>query len=245
MLLSISRLSALASRVSFSHSSWFCVPDGGMTGYEVLARGTGFFTRSTRGDLVALFSAHVSAPFKWRKYFPEQEWLDHVEDRHCENRIALSQGQVLRVPQEEIVQVPQLDAAAYQLPTEDEKVVLNHGVKVLTLEDSVADEVFVCGYELIGGDCGSTTEDVTPTALRGAVVDTVGPRIFVRTEDGNTEFGMCGGPTVKGENHEKCIGLLEGRVPDPPAEAGRVPHGRAGQSALIPSSVLSKLINAL
>mmetsp|Transcript_40000 Transcript_40000/g.159119 ORF Transcript_40000/g.159119 Transcript_40000/m.159119 type:complete len:155 (-) Transcript_40000:1408-1872(-) len=154
MSVPLPRLAALASRVSFSHSSWFCVPDGGMTGYEVLARGTGFFTRSARGELVALFSAHVSAPFKWRKYFSEQEWLDHVEDRHCENRIALSRGQVLRVPQEEIVQVPQLDAAAYQLPTEHEKIVLNHGIKELTLEDSVPDEVFVCGYELVGGDCG-------------------------------------------------------------------------------------------
>lgn len=71
----------------------------------------------------------------------------------------------------------------------------------------------------------------------------------MRTDDGLTQLGMCGGPAVRKGEKRRCIGLLEGRVEGGPCrEKGAHrshPVPREGQSALVPVEVLREIVNGL
>lgn len=75
--------------VAASVTSRFCLPEQGMTHFDVLSRASTFavdVSRSRLGGTGLLFltSAHVVHPFAFRHLYPgdENAWLDFVEERH-------------------------------------------------------------------------------------------------------------------------------------------------------------------
>lgn len=121
----------------------------------MLARGTGFFVHGRRGGVAALFSAHVSAPYAWRQYFPE-EFLDFVEDRHCQNRFNIC-GETMSFSAQDVVRDETHDAAAYSLQPEEIDMIRSANIDILSLDNDEIDadtKILLSGHELRGGDCG-------------------------------------------------------------------------------------------
>lgn len=178
------------------------------------------------GHLLALVSAHVAAPHRYRRYFP-QEWLDFVQDRHCKTRLELhsergrSVAKLLReVELSSGYRHASLDVAAFMLEDSDgtaSRIAKDFGLKVLTLSDashSALDrsDVIVAGHRL-HGERGSGEECVERCTLAGRVSLMEESRGYVDTGLHESEMGMCGGPVVLSSNETVCIGLLEGLVP--------------------------------
>jgi hypothetical protein len=96
---------ASALRHSYTLSSWFMLPDQGMTSFEVLSRASAFLTpwRSRpepRGGASAALrlpkyhvigSAHVTHPFFFPNYYPEHQypWLQYVSEEDTLNKLEL------------------------------------------------------------------------------------------------------------------------------------------------------------
>ncbi|CAM9718654.1 unnamed protein product [Chrysoparadoxa australica] len=61
----------------------FHIPEQGMKQPELLTRGTTFCTPHPNTGKLAFFTpAHVAAPWKFPRYYP-QDWLKFVEPQHC------------------------------------------------------------------------------------------------------------------------------------------------------------------
>lgn len=218
------------SRLATAHSSWFRIPDQGMEKHELLARGSGFFVRGpTSGVLMALVSAHVAAPHRFKKYFP-QDWLGFVRDEHCRTLLETRSADGVAVTGRVISQELQsgyrhsgLDVAAFVLGDAGDA-----GVTVLELDERGLDDgsagtaVVISGHRLVG-QSGSGNEAVVPTEVTGAVSEVDRSRGFVNTGAVDTEMGMCGGPVVRAAERGVCMGLLEGLVP-------RVGEGESAES---------------
>jgi hypothetical protein len=93
-----------ALRHSYTLSSWFMLPDQGMTSFEVLSRASAFLTLwrsapehgSTHRALNlpkyhVLGSAHVTHPFYFPNYYPEHQypWLQYVTEEDTLNKLEL------------------------------------------------------------------------------------------------------------------------------------------------------------
>jgi hypothetical protein len=197
----------------------------------LLARGSAFCVRGPEtGVVVALASAHVSAPHLYRRYFPA-DWLSFVKDEHV--RCAVGGA---KVPLTKAFRHTSLDVAAVVLAGVDET-----RIPVLELArdeaGAVGAEVWVDGCVASGNrECEDTAGGGVTVRLDGKVmlVDGVS-RAFVDTGDKESAMGMCGGPVVRREDGV-VVGLLEGLVPklEPGEEALSTQHGTvAGMSAIV------------
>lgn len=169
------------------------------------------------GKLFALGSAHVSAPHRFRHYYPA-DWLTFVKDHHVRCRFEVLQSEqettshdARQVPLTEMFRHAELDVAAVPILNDASD---GDGTLVPLLqkvdETSVSARVSICGHEL-EGDAGSGNEKVLPISVAGEVVDVDGnTRAFVETEI-PTVMGMCGGPVLGPDG--VCIGMLEGLIP--------------------------------
>jgi hypothetical protein len=169
------------------------------------------------GAKIALCSAHVSAPHRFRRYFPE-DWLSFVRDEHVrcllearsvDGRDVISSEP--SVPLTETFRHGGLDLAAFVVRTSTtDKDFPTIAVATGTV-DCVGSDVSVHGHTL-AGDAGSGDEAVTPHLVRGRIALIDGEsRGFLDTCDEETVMGMCGGPVL--DSAGECIGLLEGLVP--------------------------------
>lgn len=74
-------------KVAVSISTWFRVPEEGMTEYEILCRASAFLVRSKNPQYPAKFhlltASHVVAPWRFPKYYPD-EWLRYVNQNHTQ-----------------------------------------------------------------------------------------------------------------------------------------------------------------
>lgn len=170
-----------------------------MDSHELLSHGSGFFVRGPGGRTLAVLSAHVAAPHRYRRYFPA-DWLDFVRDEHVRlvigdeaEGISAGDGSVGLA---DAFRHAELDVAAVVVGEDvAAEGVLGFG-EVMTGE-----RVEVCGR----GDGGKDEERMT-----GEVIALDGERGFVDTGDVESVMGMCGGPVVR---DGRVVGLLEGLVP--------------------------------
>lgn len=190
--------------------------------FELLARGSAFYVQGPNtGVTIALVSAHVAAPHRFRNYFP-QSWLQHVRDAHCRTVLetrsqdgTLVTGKILAQALVAGFRHASLDVAAFPL---DEDAIREKGdAPVLQLpadEASVesGQRISITGFRLLG-ESGSGTEAVVGTEVGGTVSEVWKSRAFVDTGDELTEMGMCGGPAVLADSPNICVGVLEGLVP--------------------------------
>ena len=74
-------------KVAVSISTWFRVPEEGMTEFEILCRASAFLVRSKNPKYPAKFhlltASHVVAPWRFPKYYPD-EWLRYVNQNHTQ-----------------------------------------------------------------------------------------------------------------------------------------------------------------
>lgn len=171
---------------------------------------------------IALVSAHVAAPHRFRTYFP-QGWLQHVRDSDCRSLLETRSqdgkqvnSTIMTQPLVQGFRHASLDVAAFLLKntedTQHEQIpILNLPPENHTIKDG--DAVTISGFRLIG-ESGSGTEAVIPSEIQGVVSETWNSRVFVDTADILTEMGMCGGPAVSCHDRTLCIGILEGLVPE-------------------------------
>lgn len=181
-----------------------------------------------------LVSAHVAAPHRYRKYFP-QEWLSYVRDTDCRSVLEARSGDGKSVTRCVTVQSlsrgfrhAALDIAAFVL---DASALDGIEEFIVTLDErplNIGMEVTVAGFRLLG-ESGSGTEAVVATEMRGQVSEIAETRGFIDTGDTETEMGMCGGPILRGDDNIKCVGILEGLIPRAsPSQAESEVHKRVG-----------------
>lgn len=201
------------------------------------------------GVPIALVSAHVAAPHRYRKYFPHK-WLSHVRDNDCrsvlEARSADGKSVTRCVAEQSLAngfRHASLDIAAFVLDA-----VSVEGMEdfMVTLDErplSTREEVRVVGFRLLG-ESGSGTEAVVATEVRGQVSEVAETRGFINTGDIETEMGMCGGPVLRGDDSVKCVGILEGLVPRvSPSKAESELHKRvSGHSVYIGARELGMFV---
>lgn len=196
------------------------------TEFELLARGSAFFVRGpSTGRPIAVVSAHVAAPHRFRHYFP-QAWLQHVRDADCRSILQLeldastsddTERKSHHISTHSLVhgfRHATLDVGAFVVA---EDRVRDLGLQVLTLPDidqgdAAHGNVVIAGFRLVG-DSGSGTERVVLAHVQGKVAEVWNSRVFVDTGSVLTEMGMCGGPAVSATDRNVCVGILEGLVP--------------------------------
>ncbi|KAJ1461625.1 hypothetical protein M885DRAFT_558058 [Pelagophyceae sp. CCMP2097] len=71
----------MAAKRCLSLTSWFKIPEQ-MKMHEVLARGSAFAVHRSGNDVVVLASAHVVAPWRYRKYY-NVEWIQYINPKDC------------------------------------------------------------------------------------------------------------------------------------------------------------------
>eukprot|EP00177_Eucheuma_denticulatum_P002789 GFKZ01005010.1.p1 GENE.GFKZ01005010.1~~GFKZ01005010.1.p1 ORF type:complete len:275 (+),score=29.35 GFKZ01005010.1:187-1011(+) len=211
------RLTSLAA----AHSSWFKLENQGMEHFELLARGSGFYIRGPQtGIPIALVSAHVAAPHRFRNYFPH-DWLSYVRDADCRSVLEARSADGKSVKRCIATQTlshgfrhASLDVAAFVLD-DDDILKQDAEIKILTLTEAALEkgtEVSIAGFRLLG-ESGSGTEAVVATEVPGSVSELSPTRGFIDTGSTETEMGMCGGPVVLKQDKDSCAGILEGLVP--------------------------------
>lgn len=202
--------------------------------------------------MIAVVSAHVAAPHRFRRYFP-QDWLQHVRDSDCRSVLEtrsedgkMVTGSIATLPLRNGFRHASLDVAAFIV---DESAVCDHeGTRVLQLQtqDSGSEtEVVIAGYRLIG-ESGSGVESVVGAETIGEVSEVVKSRGFVDTGAVDTEMGMCGGPVVLKGDRGTCVGILEGLVPriEEGQQADGEMHARvAGHSVFIGARELGMFLH--
>lgn len=83
---------AQSSRLSLAFTSWFRVPEQGMTRFELLSRASAFAVTAQRAPATAVHivaAMHVPCPYLFPNYYPPTEypWLAAVKDTHVESRV--------------------------------------------------------------------------------------------------------------------------------------------------------------
>jgi hypothetical protein len=87
-----------AKKLCCSIQSWYAVPEMGMRKFEVLSRGSAFITHSLKeNDNAANFvrdfhivaCSHVTAPWRWQKLYPDDTWLQNINEKHAHYTIEL------------------------------------------------------------------------------------------------------------------------------------------------------------
>eukprot|EP00178_Gracilaria_changii_P026150 TRINITY_DN803_c0_g1_i2.p1 TRINITY_DN803_c0_g1~~TRINITY_DN803_c0_g1_i2.p1 ORF type:complete len:285 (-),score=33.72 TRINITY_DN803_c0_g1_i2:743-1597(-) len=242
------------SSLAASHSSWFKIPEEGMKDFELLARGSSFFVPGPNtGALIALTSAHVSAPHRYENYFPH-EWLRHVQDGNCRSLIETRSENgkevnttICNVPLPSGFRHFSLDVAAFVLDERSEELIRSQNISVMKIDDAepeVGTEVTIGGFRLLG-ESGSGTEAVMEAPLDGKVSEIVHSRMFVNTGDTVSEMGMCGGPVVLKDSPNICLGILEGLVPqvEEGQDAGEMHRRVAGHSVIITARELQMFLH--
>lgn len=179
-------------------TSYFRIPSQNMDSHELLSRGSGFFVHGPGGRTLAVISAHVAAPHRYRRYFPA-DWLDFVRDEHVRLVIGDDPGAIAAgdgsVRLADAFRHAELDVAAVVVGED----VTGGGVLGFG-EVMTGERVEVCGRRDGGKD----------ERMAGEVVALDGERGFVDTGDVESVMGMCGGPVVR---DGRVVGLLEGLVP--------------------------------
>lgn len=208
-------------RFAFGLESFFCLPEEGMTQYEILSRGSCFLTpQGSRLRVIA--PAHVSHPWKFRGRFAalaksELDWLDAVREDAV--RVVLSVRDVgtgrlmAKVPLENVVNHPELDLAVFDICDEAENLrqLEASGVVVLPVELGEAKEsapVVLVGHEMKGED------KLLPCWLNGQFVGREAGVGAIKTFGDTSQMGLCGGPAlVQAESDQvRSIGMVFARV---------------------------------
>ena len=216
-----------------SLTSWFCLPEQGMTGFEVLSQASAIAVQLDDDGHCPVFlsSCHVMMPWKWRNYYP-QPWIEFlrpeatrysIEVRDAYSGVILSTHELDR---DTLRAHPSRDVAAISLDANavDAYTASGHALNpvVLSPEPLGFDtEVTVAGHSIVEDDLeeGSTQLRVQlPDAQHGCnLVTRTEMQAFLKTKHVLTE-GMCGGGLF---DENVCYGVVEGIVPRTvPALAG-------------------------
>jgi hypothetical protein len=210
-------------RFAFGLESFFCLPEEGMTQFEILSRGSCFLTPDgPRLRVVA--PAHVSHPWKFRSRFgalakPELDWLDAVREDAV--RVVLSAREIgtgrmlAKVPLENGVVHPDLDLALFDICDEFENVrqLEASGISVIPVElgeDTAKPDspVVLVGHEL------KSEESLLPCWLNGQLVGGESGVAAIKTFGDASQMGLCGGPVLVQANNEqvRSLGMVFARV---------------------------------
>eukprot|EP00605_Chrysophyceae_sp_TOSAG23-4_P002161 GSChrysophyteH1.ASY1.ANO1.2389.1 assembled CDS len=151
-------------KLALSVSSWFCIPEQGMTEFEVLSRASAFLIQSFVPKYHVVTASHVVAPWLWPKYYPD-EWLQHVNESHTHYTVELRDEDGVFVTQSECFPVSyhhqSRDLAVLHL--EDEKTNIDmlremeYEIPQLMMPPLANTEV-----DIAADDVGSDGEENTP-----------------------------------------------------------------------------------
>jgi hypothetical protein len=70
-------------------SSWFILPEQGMTSYELLSRSSCFLIPKLtkfKNNFHVISCAHVTHPFLFKKYYPE-DWLQFITEENIKVKL--------------------------------------------------------------------------------------------------------------------------------------------------------------
>lgn len=213
-------------RFAFGLESFFCLPEQGMSQFEILSRGSCFLTpQPNSSSLRVVAPAHVSHPWKFRARFgslakTDLDWLDAVREDAV--RVVLSVREVgsgrlmAKIPLENGVVHDDLDLALFDLCDEAENLrrLEEAGITVLPVELGGEGQmpegtpVVLVGHEL--------KDDTTllPCWLNGQLAGGDAHVAAVKTLDSVSQMGLCGGPALVQEKNEQVrgIGMVFARV---------------------------------
>jgi hypothetical protein len=210
-------------RRSFSGviSSWFFVPNQGMTGYELLSRSSALIIKKDPQKTPSgkkyhiLTCAHVTHPQLFKNYYP-QDWLNYVDNpiSKFEQR-DLSTGNYRcdwDIDENNMFRHPNLDLSVTHLFDEEELTdkILKSEIPLVELSNSSPNvnfqsPVIFHGFELLNQDDNTQT----PTVVNGSITLLHKNRIYAKTEQ-ILEMGMCGGAVYNLD--KQFIGMIEGIV---------------------------------
>lgn len=146
-----------------SLTTWFKLPQQGMKSWEVLTRGSAVSISMKPGATPTfLTSGRSIAPFIYRQFFPNADWLEHVSPENCRYTIQLgpvaTSSMTFELAQDSVLHHPDFDVAALSIDLEDEdrfmKANMSDAVPILlssSLSSSLPEEhtsVVVAGHDV-------------------------------------------------------------------------------------------------
>lgn len=224
----------------FSLLSYFRVPEH-MADYEKLAVASLSGVRRARDGAIRFVGpAHVAEPMRFRHYYPEQEWLSHVQREHVRCFVGLhdaDSGALLHRAPLEWLAHDSLDLVVARLATESDLSRLEGAGTWLSM-DEVAEgetaELEAHGFVLSDDDVCMKRCVVAADAWSR---DAAAQRRFVHTA-ATLAQGMCGGAVVARHAPGSLLGIVEGVV-----KSG--PRHLLGAAALIERSAVQKFGDVL
>lgn len=227
----------------FSLLSYFRVPEH-MADYEKLSVASLSGVRRARDGAIRFVGpAHVAEPMRFRHYYPEQEWLAHVQRDHVRcfvGRHDASNGALIERAPLVWRAHDALDLVVARLERESDLSRLEAaGDEWLLLDDGAtsgdADGVLEAhGFVLCDDDVCMRRTVVAGDAWSR---DAAAQRLFVHTATTLAQ-GMCGGAVVARHAPGSLLGIVEGVV-----KTG--PRHLLGTAALIDRSAIQKFGDVL
>jgi hypothetical protein len=238
-------------------SSYFTVPDQGITTPELLSRASGFLVRRSppagqrdatgrQGRVHIVASGHVIHPFRYPNYYPREthEWLHCLRERNVETRVevrAPRTGALLlsHTLAAETFHHRTRDIAVLHAGSDDALLAAlrewsRHHVAELAPSARPGARVGFVGHRLL--EHGDEEQVQVPDEVAGEALGATPMQAFFRTER-TLVMGMCGGPVYDADG--RCVGATEGIVPD------TGPKALAGCAAVIGSEILGAFLDEI
>eukprot|EP01128_Nolandella_sp_AFSM9_P011115 TRINITY_DN7829_c0_g1_i1.p1 TRINITY_DN7829_c0_g1~~TRINITY_DN7829_c0_g1_i1.p1 ORF type:complete len:265 (+),score=52.30 TRINITY_DN7829_c0_g1_i1:81-875(+) len=218
----------------FGLGSYFCLPEQGMTSFDVLSRGSLSIIKAAPSSPVKyhlVSAAHIAYPFKFPRLYPTDqphlEWLTFVgeKDTQLKFQVRSESGDIsLEIPIASTTRMAPngLDLIAMQFEDEAaaEASLASHGISLSEsaatlhseqLMNPVAPDPSIklnlVGHDLLKNEFG--LEVMKPITLAGELNFATRQKYFAKTATPST-MGLCGGPAIDGAN--RVVGIVEARV---------------------------------
>ena len=197
--------------------------------------------------------AHSLRPHRWRRLFPNDDWLRHLEGMDSEISVRIdavdAQGAVARSwPARAVYFHEALDMAAVKCLSPDfpgELAALSRDFEAggALPQEMCEDDTLQSSVELLGVQVdhpGSPEERFFAHRVRGSVSHHSPNQVFIRAEQ-PLHTGMCGGAVLDAQG--RLVGMLEGVINAPPASAPQsMQQLVAGQGAAIRRIVIEPFL---
>jgi len=243
-------------------SSWFCVPEQGMTSFELLSRASCFLVETPRHrdeQFHVLGAGHVPFPFRFPQYYPPEQyqWLECVQPHHTKSILELRNendgSHIASFPlRADLLAHDTRDIVLGSIAEEDHfmekyRQEFGNNSPALILSSSTPSESSQKAVRIIGcgvDNAGMPDEVTFVQRAEGVVAVATNAHLFAAT-DTEIKMGICGGPvlaSVEGEGEEVVIGMLEGVVSSintQDANEKTVLQPLQGNAAIIPAQVLA------